>query len=357
MVPRIPYRQLVRVASSPWAAPTLSTRLVATSRTTTPIPFAQSLSTSSIVRQEPKQPQHPPLSQQPTDPLSSTATTTTKPVSHPPMPSQPEPQPDQQQPPNPQKPRSRWRPPSILLAIGCTILGLSAGTSARLLLSPPTPPEPHTEEDAYTTRVLHDQAAKLPVVQLLTAGVAAGEYESWDAYESLSPEQRAQHISAGALAGSRGVGGYQKVFWNKATGELVSVIFFGPATTGWPGVVHGGCLATILDESCGRAAFKDKEWGGRAGMTAKLGLEYKKVTMANGFYVVRVRVKREEELPEEERGKRHYKCWVVAQVEDAVTGAVNVTADALFVGGKGKKAMVLGGVLGGEKAKAGHMRF
>jgi hypothetical protein len=89
-------------------------------------------------------------------------------------------------------------------------------------------------------------------------------------------------------------------------------------------------------------------------------LEYKRVTMANGFYVVRCKVRGEEELPVEERGKRHYKCWVDATVEDAVTGAVTVVAEALFVGGKGKKkgGFVLGdgGPLDGKKEDA-HVRF
>lgn len=111
------------------------------------------------------------------------------------------------------------------------------------------------------------------------------------------------------------------------------MIFFGPATIGWPGVVHGGCLATILDESCGRAAFK--QWGGLAGVTAKLNIEYKKATLANGFYIIRVRPRTEEELPERERGKRHYKSWVDAVIEEPATGHVTVKAEALFVGGKG----------------------
>jgi hypothetical protein len=202
--------------------------------------------------------------------------------------------------------------------------------------------------------VLHEQASKLPIVQQLSSDAATWE-ESWAAYESLSPEHRAQHISAGALGGSRGVGGYQRVWRNKITGELVTVIYFGAATMGWPGVVHGGCLATILDESCGRAAFR--EWGGRAGVTASLGLEYKNVTLTNGFYVVRVRVRPEEELPETERGKRHYKCFVDATVEDAVTGAVTVVAEALFVGGQGKNGKnKIGGVLRGN-ARDAHLRF
>lgn len=101
-------------------------------------------------------------------------------------------------------------------------------------------------------------------------------------------------------------------------------------------MVHGGALATLIDESCGRAAFW--QWGGKSGVTASLGLEYKRATLSQGFYVLRVRAKGEEELPEKERGKRHYKCFVDAALEDAATGKVTVMGEALFVGGLGKKA-------------------
>lgn len=252
-------------------------------------------------------------------------------------------------PPPHRKPQKKRLAPRIIFAAFFILIGTAAGSSVRLLLSPPDPPRPDTEEDEYTKQVLREQAAKLPVVQQLSADPA---WQSWDAYDSLPPEHRAQHATAGALAGSRGVGGYQRVFYHPSTGELVSVVYFGSATTGWPGVVHGGCLATVLDESCGRAAFK--QWGGRPGVTASLTLEYKRVTLANGFYVVRVRPRTEEELPESERGKRHYKCFVDATIEDAVTGNVTVTAEALFVGGEGKKKNRLGWA---GKAPDEHAKF
>ncbi|KAK4181351.1 HotDog domain-containing protein [Triangularia setosa] len=240
--------------------------------------------------------------------------------------------------PNPPRPRRRLIP-SLLFAGTFLLLGTVGGSTLRLFISPPTPPSPDTEEDNYVISTLQTQASHLPIVQQLSSDPA---WISWEAYNTLSSSHRSQHITAHTLRGSRGVGGYQRIFHNPSTGELVSVIFFGPATIGWPGVVHGGCLATILDESCGRAAFK--QWGGLAGVTANLNIEYKRATLANGFYVIRVRSRTEEELPEKERGKRHYKSWVDAVVEDPVTGQVTVKAEALFVGGKGSGK-------GGEKKK------
>ena len=200
-----------------------------------------------------------------------------------------------------------------------------------MLVSPPPPYEPGSQKDLQTTELIHRQAEHLDIVKELSADPA---WESWNAYETLSEEHRAQHISAGAMAGSKGIGGYHRVWYNKETGECVSVIFFGSATTGWPGVVHGGLLATILDESCGRAAFK--KWGGLSGLTANLQLNYVAATNATKFYIIRVKPRSDEELPEEERGKSHYKIFLDASVHDARTGKATVVAEALFVGGKGK---------------------
>lgn len=204
--------------------------------------------------------------------------------------------------------------------------------------------------DKAETRYIQREAEALQIVQELSADPA---WESWDAYETLSPEHRAQHISAGALAGAKGIGGYHRVWYNKSTGECVSVIFFGPATTGWPGVVHGGCLATLLDESCGRAAFK--KWGDRSGLTANLQLNYVAATNATRFYVIRVKPRSDEELPEEERGKSHYKIYLDASIHDAKTGKPTVVAEALFVGGLGKNGkggLAVGGLADqGENAR------
>ncbi|KAH7634356.1 HotDog domain-containing protein [Sordaria sp. MPI-SDFR-AT-0083] len=240
--------------------------------------------------------------------------------SYPPQAEQPTPQP---------KKRSRvWK----ILGYGSFLFfGLTAGLTFRAFVAPPPPLTPGSQLDLLETKIIHRRAEDLQIVKELSADPA---WESWDAYETLSPEHRAQHISAGALAGANGIGGYHRVWYNKETGECVSVIFFGFATTGWPGVVHGGCLATLLDESCGRAAFK--KWGDRSGLTANLQLNYVSATYSSKFYIIRVKPRSDEELPGEERGKSHYKIYLDASIHEARTGKAAVVAEALFVGGMGK---------------------
>jgi len=254
------------------------------------------------------------------------------------------------------KPKKKRRLlPRILFAAFFTTLGAAVGWAALNIVIPAPPAEPDSPRDISNKERIARRAASLSVVQKLNEDPAWAE--SWDAYESLSEEHRKQHIMAGTLRGSYGVGGYQRVWYNRATGELVSVVYFGLGTTGWPYVVHGGCLATLLDESCGRAAFK--KWGGYGGVTAKLELNYRRPVLANNFYVVRVRPLQEDELPEQERGKGHYKCFVKALIEDPETGHVYVEADALFVGGRGKngEGNGNGGLKWGEGERAEHERF
>lgn len=180
---------------------------------------------------------------------------------------------------------------------------------------------------------IHERAAKLPIVRELSADPA---WQSWHAYEDRtnSEEKRRGSVTAGALSGSKALA-YQRVFWNPATGELVNVVYFGGGTSGWPGVVHGGALATVLDETLGRCAIL--RFPSRTGVTARLELNYKKPTVTNAFYTVRTRPVAEEGeggLDKDGKRKSDRKLWVQGHVE-AEDGRVCVEARALFVVPKG----------------------
>lgn len=155
-----------------------------------------------------------------------------------------------------------------------------------------------------------------------------------EAYEGLPAAGRPRRITTGPLAGSRGVGAYQHIFHNRATGEVVSVVYLGTGTIGWPGVVHGGAIATLLDEHSARAALRDLAAGGGGGLlTASLDIAYKRPTLSSDFYVLRARAVPEEGLAPEERGKRGRKVWVDATVE-TVDGKTCVECRSLFVSPK-----------------------
>jgi len=101
------------------------------------------------------------------------------------------------------------------------------------------------------------------------------------------------------MAGARGLG-VERLFWNTKNHELVAVVWFGGGVSGWPGVTHGGAIATVLGEKAALAAQLFR-YGGEEGMQGdasgitrgpeleKLQLTYKKPTHARGFYVIRIK--------------------------------------------------------------------
>lgn len=127
------------------------------------------------------------------------------------------------------------------------------------------------------------------------------------------------------------------------TGEVVAVLYFGTSTIGWPGVVHGGLIATILNEHAARAAMQDPALSEsrRGVLTARLELQYRKPTLANDFYVVRARATPEAALDDQEKGKRDRKMWVDARLE-TVGGHTCVEGKALFVIPKGTELRGIG---------------
>ncbi|KAF1962764.1 hypothetical protein CC80DRAFT_398892 [Byssothecium circinans] len=54
-----------------------------------------------------------------------------------------------------------------------------------------------------------------------------------------------------SMAGTRGLG-VQRAFMNAETGELVAVVWIGKSLSGWPGLAHGGAIATIFQDCMAR---------------------------------------------------------------------------------------------------------
>lgn len=201
------------------------------------------------------------------------------------------------------------------------MLGMTAGQYVRWIIAPPDLPQPGSREDAALTASLHKMASKLPLVQSLAADAT---WRTWPAYRSIPDAERPHRLTTGPLAGARGVGGYQQVFENAQTGEVIVVVWVGGAMAGWPGVAHGGFVATVLDETLGRCAFQRLEAGSKA-VTASMELKLMAPTVTNSFVVVRATPMME--------GATERKQWVSGRVE-RVDGRVCVEAKALYVAPK-----------------------
>ena len=206
-------------------------------------------------------------------------------------------------------------------------VGLYAGNVAQFMAAPPPLPLPGSKADTILLESIKKKGERLPIVKSLTEDP---NWTYYDAYEALTPEDRDHRLSTGPLGGGRGLGGFQRIFYNAETGECVTVVFVGGALAGWPTSTHGGTLATILDESMGRCAVR--KLPGHTGVTASLYVLYFSPVHTNSFYIIRA-------TPVDE-GSTDKKQNVHANIEN-LDGHVLVGATGLFVVPKNYKTQPL----------------
>ncbi|MCJ1413529.1 hypothetical protein MMC19_007635 [Ptychographa xylographoides] len=204
------------------------------------------------------------------------------------------------------------------------LIGLTAGTYVRTYIVPPPLPIPSSAEDIAASSLLHTAASNLAIVKELRS--LPDEWREYDAYENLPIERKAKSLTAGSEVGSRGLG-VQRVFWNEKEGRTISVVYFGGALSGWPGVVHGGAIATVLLENLERVAGHHRGGGigvKSDGVAETMGLKYLKPTLANRFHVIRAEAEAEDGARKGESGRLSVK----ATIESAEGAVVSVSATA-----------------------------
>ncbi len=134
-------------------------------------------------------------------------------------------------------------------------LGGSAGLAVRNVLVPNVFPVPGTPADLKIIQQVRRRAAKEPIVQQLEADADWHEMERAMPYyvdgEAVRAGDGQRHLIQGALQGARGVGAYARTWLHSTEATSVTVVFFGPATAGWPSVVHGGVLAGMMADELG----------------------------------------------------------------------------------------------------------
>lgn len=114
------------------------------------------------------------------------------------------------------------------------------------------------------------------------------------------------------------------VSWNEEGGKsMVSILYIGTDLCGHQGIVHGGLLATILDEGLARCCFPALP--NKIAMTANLNINYRAPAPTDSFVVLRAKTTNVE-------GR---KAWVEGHIETLVEEGekptVLVEASALFI--------------------------
>lgn len=171
--------------------------------------------------------------------------------------------------------RIRW---SYLWYASILALGITTGLGARQFAAPLGLPEPGSPDDDLILNSLSRDVDALEIVQSLrsqsynlhtdtalrsgpglTSAPAPGSrkisaYKGWLELDlDFGRENDGKKGVLGAMGGARGLG-VQRAFWNAETREMVAVVWIGGGLTGWPGVAHGGAIATIFEEIFARMA-------------------------------------------------------------------------------------------------------
>ncbi|KAI5288074.1 hypothetical protein KEM52_001316 [Ascosphaera acerosa] len=162
-----------------------------------------------------------------------------------------------------------------------------------------------------------------PLVQKLRADPAFHESRP---HLDLPPEIRAHNLTASTLAGADRISVAPYVFSEDGGKSLVSISHLGTAVSGHPGIVHGGLLATMLDEGLARCCFPALP--NKVGVTANLNVDYRRPAPAGSFFVLRATTTKVE-------GR---KAWVEGRIENLPKEGeedkepvVYVEAKALFI--------------------------
>lgn len=143
------------------------------------------------------------------------------------------------------------------------------------------------------------------------------------AYFKIPEAQRAHNLTTGLLTGPGKIV-VPPFTWNEKGGKsFVSISYLGPDLCGHPGVIHGGLLATMLDEGLARCCFPALP--NKIGVTANLSITYRKPTPAGSFVALRARTTKVE-------GR---KAWVEGHIETLPKAGeepvVLVEASGLFI--------------------------
>lgn len=187
---------------------------------------------------------------------------------------------------------------------------------------------PPSDEETLTMFTPEDDVSR-EVEEFIKNHPIAVELRSQPQFSESRPHlkipegQRSHNLTAGTLMGPGRVVVPPFVWSERGGKSLVSISYLGEDLCGHPGLVHGGLLATLLDEGLARCCFAALP--NKVGMTANLNINYRNPTPAGGFVVLRAVTTKVE-------GR---KAWVEGRIETLVAKGekplVLAEATALFI--------------------------
>ena len=118
--------------------------------------------------------------------------------------------------------------------------------------APGPPSDPNSPDSLAYTANLERTLQSLPVLQSLRTAPDADDWYEVRPYQNFPEERRVNNLSAGALRGpgKLALTPMVRARWDET--ESVVIVHVGRGLCGHDGIVHGGLLATLLDESLAR---------------------------------------------------------------------------------------------------------
>lgn len=175
------------------------------------------------------------------------------------------------------------------------VAGALIGTALTAVIRPPPFPPAGSEADAKLLGQLAKEIDGLPIVKSLRRGTQASDEtgqeslhkdtvisiegndvlaysRNGDAWVELPVSYESSNTMLNGMLGF-GRMGVQRAFWQPATKEIVMILWYGGALTGWPGIAHGGCTATFFIEGLGKAVNCVRQLGSSSNGMYQLPLE------------------------------------------------------------------------------------
>ena len=96
---------------------------------------------------------------------------------------------------------------------------------------------------------------------------------------------RPHHLTTGALSGPGRIEVPPLMFLEKDGRSGIAMLYIGTDLCGHPGLVHGGAIATLLDENLARCCFRALP--NKVALTANLNINYRRPIPAGIYLIIR----------------------------------------------------------------------
>nr|XP_031858203.1 uncharacterized protein CI109_006346 [Kwoniella shandongensis]KAA5525275.1 hypothetical protein CI109_006346 [Kwoniella shandongensis] len=196
----------------------------------------------------------------------------------------------------------------------------------------PAPPHKDSARGKVHTSDVERCLQELDLVHDMREKVHKGEgwYETRP-YDKYDPQKVHNSLTAGSLRGPGRLAVPPVLFAKEDESEAIAVLHLGRALCGHDGIIHGGLLATVLDECLGRNALMNLP--SRIGVTANLNINYRSPCMADQFVVIRTKT-------DQLKGRKA----VVSATMETLNGERVADATALFIEPKWAQFLASSGV-------------